>query len=64
MQRTFPEKHRSVLGTLRREARPINLSSQNKDLMAEGENLGVFAITPYQKQPDTGDQKREEVRKD
>ena len=32
--------------------------------MAEGENLGVFAIATYQKQPDTGNQKPEEVRED
>ena len=32
--------------------------------MAQGEDLGVFAITTYQKQPDTGNQKPEEVRKD
>jgi hypothetical protein len=27
-------------------------------------DLGVFAITTYQRQPDTGNQKPEEVRKD
>jgi hypothetical protein len=46
------------------EARPLNLSLQNKDLMAQRQDLGVFAITAYQKQPDAGDQKPEEVRKD
>ncbi len=59
-----PGQHREDGSVGGSEARPINLSSQNKDLMAQGENLGVFAITPYQKQPDTGDQKPEEVRKD
>ncbi len=46
------------------EARPINLSLQNKDLMAQGENLGVLAITAYRSKPDTGNQKPEQVQKD
>jgi hypothetical protein len=45
------------------EARPLNPSLRNKDLMAEGEDFGVFAIATHQKQPDTGNQKPEEVRK-
>ena len=46
------------------EARPINLSLQNEHLMAQREDLGVFAITTHQEQPDTGNQKPEQVRKD
>jgi hypothetical protein len=32
--------------------------------VAQGENLGVSSITTNQKQPDTGNQKPEQVRKD
>ena len=46
------------------KAGPLNLSLQDEDLMAQRENLGVLAITTYQKQPDTGNQKPEQVRKD
>ena len=46
------------------EARPINLSLQNEDLMAQRENLGVALVTTDQKQPEAGNQKPEQVRKD
>jgi hypothetical protein len=59
-----PGQHRENGSVGGSETRPLNLSSQNKDLMAEGEDLRVFAITTYQKQPDTGNQKPGQVRKD
>ena len=46
------------------EARPIDLSLQNKDLMAQREDLGVTLVAIDQKQPDAGNQKPEQVRED
>jgi hypothetical protein len=46
------------------EAGPLDLSLQDKDLVAQGENLCVSSITTYQQQPDAGNQKPEQVRKD
>ena len=39
-----------------RESGPVDLSLQNQDLMAKGEDLGVTFVTGHQEQPETSDQ--------
>ena len=46
------------------EARPINLSLQNKDLMAQRQDLGVTLVTAHHQQSHTCDQEPEQVRYD
>ncbi len=38
------------------EPGPVDLSLQNEDLMAEGEDLGVTLVAGHQQQPETSNQ--------
>jgi hypothetical protein len=46
------------------EPRPIDLSLQDQDLMAKGEDLCVTSITGHQQQPETGNQETEQMCKE
>ena len=49
-------------GPVRRgEPRPLDLSLQDENLMAKGEDLGVTLVTGYQQQSETGDQEPKQV---
>ena len=46
------------------ESWSFDLSLQNEDLMAKGEDLCVTLVTGHEQQPETGDQESEQVRQD
>ena len=46
------------------ETRPVRLPSQDEDLVAQGEDLGVTLVAAHQEQPDTGDKQSKQVRQD
>ena len=49
-------------GPVRRgEPRPLDLSLQDENLMAKGEDLGVTLVTGCQQQSETGDQEPKQV---